>query len=98
VTTGGLIRQARLLAGLSQVELADRVGRDRAHIARWERDGVEPGLSTLREVLQACGYDLSMALIKFDPSPAERLKPMRKLTPSQRVDRLLERLESEDAT
>jgi len=90
-----LIRQARLLAQLSQVELAELVGRDRAHIARWERDGAEPGLSTLREVLQACGYDLSMALIAYDPSPAERLKPMQKLTPSQRVDHLLERLQTE---
>ena len=80
---------------MSQAQLAERVGRDRAHIARWEHDVVEPGLRTLREMLQACGYDLSMALIKYDPSPAERLKPMQKLTPSQRVDRLLVRLQTE---
>lgn len=95
LTTGGLIRQARLLAGRSQVELADRIGRDRAHIARWERDGAEPGLTTLREVLQACGYELSIALIKFDPTPLELLKPLRGLTPAQRVDRLVERLGQE---
>ena len=94
MSSGGLIRQARLLASLSQVELAERVGRDRAHIARWERDAVEPGFTTLRELLQACGYDLSTALIAFDPTPIERLKPLQALTPAERFERLIRRLDA----
>ena len=37
-----LIREARLRAGLSQVELSERSGKDRAQLARWERDVVQP--------------------------------------------------------
>ena len=61
MTSGELIRAARLRAGLSQGELAERLGLPQSSIARWEVDTVEPGLSTLRRVLQACGYDLSLA-------------------------------------
>jgi transcriptional regulator with XRE-family HTH domain len=62
MTSGELIRQARLMAGLSQAQLADRFGRNRTQIARWERDRVEPGFDTLRRVLRACGFDISKAL------------------------------------
>lgn len=95
MTTGGLIRQARLLAHLTQEELAERVGRNRAHIARWESDAVEPGFSTLQEMLRACGYDLSTELIRYDPAPREALKPLQGLTPAERLDRLLTRVVDE---
>ena len=52
VTSGTLIRQARMRAGLSQVQLSERSGKDRAQIARWERDVVQPSLETLRELLE----------------------------------------------
>jgi transcriptional regulator with XRE-family HTH domain len=87
------MRQARLRAHLSQEELAERVGRNRAHIARWEADAVEPGFSTLIEILNACGYDLSTELIPYDPAPRDALKPLQALTPSERLDRLLTRLD-----
>jgi transcriptional regulator with XRE-family HTH domain len=89
VTTGDLIREARLRAHLSQEELGHRVGRNRSHIARWERDTVEPGFSTLIEVLNACGFDLSTTLIAFDPGPREALRPLQSLTPAERLDRML---------
>jgi transcriptional regulator with XRE-family HTH domain len=95
MTTGTLIRQARLLAGLSQGELAERTGRERTHIARWERDAVEPSFSTLRAILQACGYDLSTALVRHDPGPRKKLEPLQALTPAERLDRMLARTETE---
>jgi hypothetical protein len=98
VTSGSLIREARLRAGLTQNELAERVGRDRAHIARWERDAVEPGLSTVRALLRACGYDLAMDLVRYDPTSRAAVGQMLRLTPSERVDRLLDRLEHEVPT
>ena len=52
MTSGLLIREARLLAGLSQDELGARVGKDRAQIARWERGAVEPSFETLRELVE----------------------------------------------
>ncbi len=66
MTSGTLIRQARLLAGLSQVELSERSGKDRAQIARWERDVVQPSFETLRELLRACGFDLEARLVPYE--------------------------------
>jgi transcriptional regulator with XRE-family HTH domain len=95
VTSGELIRAARLRAGLSQVELADRLGLPASSIARWEMDRVEPGFSTLRRVLQACGFDVSPTLVPFerDPERDARVKEMQRLTPQERLLSLIERLE-----
>ena len=38
--SSSLIREARLRAGLTQAELAERTGRDRSVIARWEQAAV----------------------------------------------------------
>ena len=69
MTSGTLIRQARTRAGLSQIELSERSGKDRAQIARWERDVVQPSLETLRELLRACGFDLELTLVPYEPDP-----------------------------
>ena len=47
-----LIREARLRAGLTQYELAERSGRDRSVIARWEQGGVAPSVETLVELVR----------------------------------------------
>jgi transcriptional regulator with XRE-family HTH domain len=98
VTSGTLIRQARLRAGLSQTELADRSGKDRAQIARWERDSVTPSLETLREVLQACGFDLELRLVAFepfDPRQEAGLREELRRTPQERLQAMLERRRQE---
>jgi Helix-turn-helix len=41
-SSGSLLREARLRAGLSQGGLGERTGKDRAQIARWERDADSP--------------------------------------------------------
>jgi transcriptional regulator with XRE-family HTH domain len=95
MTSGELIRAARLRAELSQAELADRLGLPASSIARWEMDRVEPGFSTLRRVLQACGFDISPSLIPFerDPERDARVVEMQRLTPQERLRSLLERLD-----
>jgi transcriptional regulator with XRE-family HTH domain len=89
------MRSARLRAGLSQEELAERLAMPRSSIARWETDAVEPGFSTLRRVLQACGFDLSLALVPFerDPERDARLQELQRLTPQERLRAMVERLE-----
>jgi transcriptional regulator with XRE-family HTH domain len=87
-----LIRQARLRAGLSQVQLSEVSGKDRAQIARWERDVVTPSLETLREVLQACGFDLDLQLVLYQPPDARddaRLGKALGLTPQERLQAML---------
>ena len=78
-------------AGLSQVELSQRSGKDRAQIARWERDVVTPSLETLRELLQACGYDLELGLVPYEPDPKHdaRLRKALERTPQERLQTML---------
>ena len=92
VTSGTLIRQARTRAGLSQGELSTRSGKDRAQIARWERDVVTPSLDTLRELLQACGFDLDLSLVPYRGPDAQleaRLGKARERTPQERLQAML---------
>ncbi len=74
--------------GFSQQELADATNRDRAQIARWERGVNDPSFNTLREVLQACGYDLSTELIEFNTSEDEGLRVSLRQTPQERLQAL----------
>ena len=85
-----LIREARLRAGLTQQELADRSGRERSVIARWEQGAVAPSLEALLEVIQACGFDLPLELAERDHSTDERLQKNARLSPERRVQRLLQ--------
>jgi transcriptional regulator with XRE-family HTH domain len=84
--SGDLIREARLRAGLTQYELAERTGRDRSVIARWEQASVE----TLVELVRACGFDLPLELVAHDSSRAERLRKNALLAPERRVQRFLQ--------
>src|SRR5436190_10372111 len=97
MTSGELIRAARLRAELSQAELADRLGLPSSSIARWEMDRVEPGFSTLRRVLQACGFDISPTVIPFerDPERDARVKEVQRLTPQERLRGLIRRVDEE---
>ena len=67
----------------------------RSSIARWESDTVEPGFSTLRRVLQACGFDLSTTLVPFerDPERDARVREVQRLTPQERLRGMIDRLE-----
>jgi len=92
VTSGTVIRQARLLAGLSQLELSQRSGKDRAQVARWERDVVQPSFETLRELLRACGFDLETSLVPYQANDEQdgRLKDGLLRSPHERLQAMLE--------
>jgi transcriptional regulator with XRE-family HTH domain len=86
-----LIREARLRAGLSQGELAERSGRDRAQIARWENDSVQPSFETLRELVRACGLDLALAIVPYevDEQGETRLRENLFRSPQDRLQAML---------
>lgn len=90
-----LIREARLRAGLTQHELAERAGRERSVIARWEQGAVSPSVDNLLEVIQACGFDLPLVLVPREGHEDERLEKNLLLTPERRAQRYLARLERE---
>ncbi|MGH3019969.1 MAG: helix-turn-helix transcriptional regulator [Gaiellaceae bacterium] len=91
MTSGTLIREARLLAGLSQGELSERSRKDRAQIARWERDVVQPSFETLRELVRACGFDLELTLVPYEVNERElaRLRKSLMRSPQERLQAML---------
>lgn len=81
------IRNARLRAGITQTELARRLGTTQSAVARLEASGANPTVSTLERALAATGHRLVLAAARVEPgvdetliaenlslSPAERLK------------------------
>jgi transcriptional regulator with XRE-family HTH domain len=85
-----LIREARLRAGLTQYELAERTGRARSVIARWEQGAVAPSVETLVELVRACGLDLPLELVPYERARGDRLERNALLSPERRVQRFLQ--------
>ena len=94
--SAALIREARLRAGLTQAELAERTGRDRSVIARWEQAAVAPSVETLTELVRACGFDLPLELEPLETN--ERVKKNAMLSPERRVHRLFSAIEREGSS
>jgi transcriptional regulator with XRE-family HTH domain len=85
VTGGEIVREGRLLAGLSQQDLAERAGVPRQSIVRWERGAVEPGFDTVRRLLRSCGFDVSLVRYEQDETVDQRLSGKLELTPQERL-------------
>lgn len=65
---GHLIREARRRAGLSQAELAERIGTTQSAIARMERGRSSPSAERLTRIVRACGLDLVPTLVPAEDS------------------------------
>jgi hypothetical protein len=91
VKSATLLREARLRSGLSQEQLAERIGKTRPQIARWEAGAVAPSLDTLLDVVRACGFDLSLELEPLAPADDESLAQLQQLSPESRLERMLGR-------
>jgi transcriptional regulator with XRE-family HTH domain len=61
-----LVQLARIKAGLSQRELADRASVPTTMISAYERDKRQPSLNTLLKLLHAAGFELTMKLEPYD--------------------------------
>jgi HTH-type transcriptional regulator / antitoxin HipB len=75
---GERVRAVREAHGLSQRELAERVGSTQPAIARLEAGGVNPSLATLERIAAALE---SALVIDFAPTPPTRARPK----PARRV-------------
>jgi transcriptional regulator with XRE-family HTH domain len=91
VTSAQIIREARLRAELTQTELARRIGRDRAQVARWETGGQDPSFENLRAVVEACGFTLKLEIAEpeRDTLLDTELDRSLLLAPQQRLQSLL---------
>jgi transcriptional regulator with XRE-family HTH domain len=90
VRSARIIREARLRAGLTQAELAERSGRDRTVVARWEQGLVAPSVDTLAELVEACGFELSLELVPRDASLEAAVSDRAPLSPERRIDQMLD--------
>lgn len=79
-------------AGLTQRELGARLAKAQSVIARWERDEVSPSLETLRQVVRACGFDLTFFMSKFDDSNVTIIDQHLRMTPAERFADLMARV------
>ena len=61
-----LLRRIRLEAGLTQAELATRVGKDQAYVSRYESGQRRLDLLEVREVCQAIGITLEEFVKKLE--------------------------------
>jgi transcriptional regulator with XRE-family HTH domain len=66
MVSGDLLVEARRRAGISQAALAQRSGVAASLIGRYERYEVIRSLERLRELLRACGFELSFRLASVD--------------------------------
>jgi len=91
---GGLIRRARLRGGLSQRELAKRLGTSQSLVARWERGRVSPSIETVIKAIRACGFDLEMAISAYDLEHDAHISQNLKLSPADRLRQMLQGTEA----
>lgn len=95
-----LLRTARLEAGLTQVDLAKRLGVTQPTVAAWERPGANPTVRTLERALGATGRVLTLvATGGADPRTgvdASLVREHLRRTPAERL-RVLEALQRDAA-
>jgi len=90
--SAALLQLARLKAGLTQRDLAERAGVPDTMISAYERDQRQPTLATLLRLLRAAGFDLRLHLSAYDPHDdvLARLESIRPDAERERRDRQLQ--------
>jgi transcriptional regulator with XRE-family HTH domain len=68
MTTGSLAREARRRAGLTQAELAARLGTTQSALARLENDRSATSLDRLARIARTCGLELVPTFRRADDS------------------------------
>ncbi len=85
--SASLLVEARRRANLTQRELAARAGVRQQEIARYERGHVMPSLERLRQLIAACGLELTLGLARADSSYDEAITRALAIPPAQRLAR-----------
>lgn len=80
-----LIRDARRAAGLTQAELAARLGISQSAIAKLEREGSNPTVETLDRVLRPTGHRLQLIAPTWGAVDVDLIRPALERTPAERI-------------
>jgi transcriptional regulator with XRE-family HTH domain len=86
-----LLIAGRRRAGLSQEQLASRLGRTQPTIARWESGYQHPPFESVVEALHACGLELTVGMARYDDSYDTLIAGQLLMDPVDRVRRLARR-------
>ena len=86
-----MIYSARRRAGLTQTELARRLGLPQSQVSRWERGSVAPSLETLQRIVRACGLELTLGIANRDDSYAFFVGRALDRSPAERIADAVER-------
>ena len=89
MTPASLIRRARASSGLTQTQLAERLGISQPEVARLESPRTNLTIATLEAALAATGNELVLGFERDRSGIDEdQIRENLKLTPAQRLDRL----------
>lgn len=80
-----LIIAARRGAGLTQAELALRMGRRQPTISAWENATQRPSFEAVLEAVRACGQELAVGLPKADDSYDALIAGQLRMTATRRI-------------
>jgi transcriptional regulator with XRE-family HTH domain len=82
---GALVRELRQIEGISQAELARRIGSTQAVVSRWERGEETPRLDALVRVLRATGFEADLVFRRHDDEDRSQLRWLLDMTPDERA-------------
>jgi transcriptional regulator with XRE-family HTH domain len=87
VSPSALIREARRSAGLTQTQLAERLGTTQPVIARLERAAANPTFETLTRALHAAGHRLELHAVSTGTSTVDEdlIRRQLALSPADRI-------------
>jgi transcriptional regulator with XRE-family HTH domain len=81
-----MIRRARTEAGLTQADLARRLGKSQASVASLERAGSNPTIATLSDVLSALDRELDLRAVPRRSSVDDTLVARNlRISPAERL-------------
>ncbi|HEX5672046.1 MAG TPA: helix-turn-helix transcriptional regulator [Acidimicrobiia bacterium] len=95
MTGASIVREARRRRGISQAELARRLGTTQSAIARLESRRTSPRFETVVAAVRACDLDLHLSVTEPDYDHRRLIEDAFTLSPGQRLHDLVDRLETE---
>ena len=77
ITAAGVLKDARLRAGLTQSQLSKKASMTQSVISAYESGRRDPSLSTLNKLVAAAGFALNIGLAKTVPEPGNHASILR---------------------
>jgi transcriptional regulator with XRE-family HTH domain len=87
--TGSVIREIRLRAGLTQKQLARRLGTKQSVVSRWETGSAAPTLETLQTIARVCGFEVRLQVAERNDHDLRLAIMNLKFTPEERIDKMV---------